>query len=243
MNQEKIGKFISQIRKEKNITQQELANKLNVTDRAVGNWENGRRMPDYSIIKDLCNELGITINELFAGEKIPDNQKEKQFDKTILNFFKINNDRKKIYKIILVFLSNLLVILIMYFGKIYLIKKGYLPDPNLRYALRYEHGKENLKGNVNYEKFESISMDFEIGANKYGYAVFKNPNKALKILKRDYAKGIKAIQKEFHLQTLNMFNFRLYGIFGWQLTTGTDEEKKEARFVSSFMDIYEDSFN
>ena len=72
MNQEKIGKFIAECRKEKNITQQELADKLNVTDRAIGNWENGRRMPDYSIIEKLCDELNININELFYAKKIDD---------------------------------------------------------------------------------------------------------------------------------------------------------------------------
>ena len=57
MNQEIIGKFIANLRKEKNMTQQELADKLGVTDRAVSNWENGRRLPDYSLLNDLCNIL------------------------------------------------------------------------------------------------------------------------------------------------------------------------------------------
>lgn len=70
MNQEKIGKFICELRKEKKLTQQELADKIGVTDRAISNWENGRRLPDYSIIKDLCKELGITINEFFVGERL-----------------------------------------------------------------------------------------------------------------------------------------------------------------------------
>ena len=70
MKQEKIGKFIAELRKEKNMTQQQLADKLNVTDRAIGNWENGRRLPDYSILNDLCNILDINVNELLNGEKI-----------------------------------------------------------------------------------------------------------------------------------------------------------------------------
>ena len=70
MDQEKIGKFIAYLRKENNMTQQELADRLNVTDRAVSNWENGRRLPDYSLLKELCDILSISINELFAGEKI-----------------------------------------------------------------------------------------------------------------------------------------------------------------------------
>ena len=94
MNQEIIGKFIAKCRKEKNMTQQELADKLGVTDRAVSHWENGRRLPDYSLVKELCEILSISINELFSGEKISnDDYKEKAED----NIEKLINDnyRKK----------------------------------------------------------------------------------------------------------------------------------------------------
>lgn len=70
MNQEKIGKFITKLRKEKNLTQQELAVKLGVTDRAVSNWENGRRLPDYSLLKPISDALEISVNELLIGEKV-----------------------------------------------------------------------------------------------------------------------------------------------------------------------------
>ena len=88
MNQEKIGKFILKLRKEKNMTQQELADKIGVTDRAISKWENGRGMPDLSLMKPLCEELGITINELISGEKLDkkeykekseENKKDKDF--------------------------------------------------------------------------------------------------------------------------------------------------------------------
>ena len=61
---------IRKYRKLKGMTQQELADKLGVTDRAISHWENGRRLPDYSLLKELCDTLSISINELFAGEKI-----------------------------------------------------------------------------------------------------------------------------------------------------------------------------
>ena len=90
MSQEKIGKFIAKCRKEKNMTQQELALKLDVTDRAISNWENGRRLPDYSIIEKLCNELDITINELFACEKISNKDYKEKSDKNVVNILKNN---------------------------------------------------------------------------------------------------------------------------------------------------------
>ena len=123
------------------------------------------------------------------------------------------------------------------------MKSGYIIDDNLKYSQIYITGESNIKGNVDINMFGKINIDFDIGANKYGYAVFKNPNKALKTLKKEYSKGIKLIQKEFNLLPLTNFNYRKYKNYGWQVTTGTDEEKEQASFVSSFMDIYENSFN
>ena len=70
MNQIKIGKFIAECRKKNNLTQMQLAEKLNITDRAISKWENGKGMPDSSIMLDLCNELKISVNELLCGELI-----------------------------------------------------------------------------------------------------------------------------------------------------------------------------
>ena len=70
MNQEKIGKFILKLRKDKKMTQQGLADKLNVTDRAVSHWENGRSIPDVALFKPICEIFGISVNELISGEKL-----------------------------------------------------------------------------------------------------------------------------------------------------------------------------
>ena len=78
MNQEKIGKFIAECRKEQNYTQAVLAEKLGITDRAISKWENGKSMPDASIMLELCDLLKISVNELLTGEHIAmDNYKEK----------------------------------------------------------------------------------------------------------------------------------------------------------------------
>ncbi|MBQ9013909.1 MAG: helix-turn-helix transcriptional regulator [Bacilli bacterium] len=70
MDQIKIGKFIAECRKKNNLTQMKLAEKLNITDRAISKWENGKAMPDSSIMLDLCNELNISVNDLLSGEII-----------------------------------------------------------------------------------------------------------------------------------------------------------------------------
>ena len=85
MNQEKIGKFILELRKEKNMTQQELADKIGVTDRAISKWENGRGMPDLTLMKPLCRELGITINDLLSGEKIDKKDYQEKLEENIIN--------------------------------------------------------------------------------------------------------------------------------------------------------------
>ena len=91
MDQVKIGKFIAKCRKEKNMTQAELAEKLNITDRAISKWETGKGMPDSSIMLDLCNELNITVNELLSGEMI----KMENYDrKAEENFIKLQKEKE-----------------------------------------------------------------------------------------------------------------------------------------------------
>lgn len=68
MNQENIGKFIAKLRKEKKLTQEQLAEKLGVTDKSISRWENGKTMPDYSVVQQLCEILEVTVVELLNGE-------------------------------------------------------------------------------------------------------------------------------------------------------------------------------
>ena len=82
MNQIEIGKFIAKCRKEKKLTQAQLAEKLNITDRAVSKWEMGKNMPDTSIMLELCEILGITVNELLSGEKI-DMENYEKYEKKV----------------------------------------------------------------------------------------------------------------------------------------------------------------
>lgn len=96
MNQEKIGKFIAKCRKDKKMTQSELAEKLGVTDKSIGNWENGRNMPDLSLFKPLCDELDITINDLMSGEIISKDKYQEKFEENIVNT--IDYSTKKINK-------------------------------------------------------------------------------------------------------------------------------------------------
>lgn len=112
MDQEKIGKFISKCRKEKNITQSELAEKLGVTDRSISNWETGKNMPDLSLFRPLCELLNISINELLSGEKINKEEYQSKFEENIINTISYSNkkieQKNKIIGLILLMFGVLL---------------------------------------------------------------------------------------------------------------------------------------
>lgn len=108
MNQEKIGKFICNCRKEKNMTQSELAEKIGVTEKSISNWENGRNMPDLSLFKPLCKELGISINDLMSGEKISNKEYQEKLEENIVNTIdytskKINDKNHLIAMLFIIF--------------------------------------------------------------------------------------------------------------------------------------------
>lgn len=109
MNQEKIGKFILKCRKEKKLTQIELAEKLGVTDKSISNWENGRNMPDLSLFKPLCEILDISINELISGEKLSKDKYQEKLEENIISTIDYTN-KKIIIK------NNIIGILFLTFG-------------------------------------------------------------------------------------------------------------------------------
>ena len=96
MNQIKIGKFIAEQRKKNNLTQMQLAEKLNITDRAISKWENGKAMPDSSIMLDLCNILKISVNELLSGEMISMENKNEKQEQLLLDMAKETEEKNKI---------------------------------------------------------------------------------------------------------------------------------------------------
>lgn len=95
MDQLKTGKFIAECRKKKNLTQLQLAEKLNITDRAVSKWENGRSLPDSSIMLELCSLLDITVNDLLSGEVIDVNDYNKELENNLIEMVKQKEENDK----------------------------------------------------------------------------------------------------------------------------------------------------
>ena len=104
MDQVKIGNFIKLKRKEKKITQSELAEKLNITDRAISKWENGICMPDSGTIPKLCEILNITINDLFSGKIVDMKNYDESVEKNLLDMVKQKeaNDKRMLHLEILI---------------------------------------------------------------------------------------------------------------------------------------------
>ena len=95
MDQIKIGRFISECRKKVNLTQMQLAEKLNITDRAISKWETGKSLPDSSIMLELCNVLKITVNDLLCGEKISMENSNKINEQLLLDMAKEVEQKNK----------------------------------------------------------------------------------------------------------------------------------------------------
>ncbi len=113
MNQEKIGKFIAKCRKEKSFTQSELADKLNISNKAISKWETGRGIPDASIMLELCTYLGITVNELLSGEKLEEGEYKEKANENIINIAKESEKNKKVKNKIIIVLTIIIIFSIL----------------------------------------------------------------------------------------------------------------------------------
>ena len=133
MNQEKIGKFIAELRKEKNMTQEQLAEKMGITNKSISRWENGKTMPDLSIITILAKELNVEVSELLNGRRMTKEELEKLRD-TINNIIEYSNKEKqdKSTKLNNYFIVGLICILIVILDKQFnllsYIFKNNIPD-------------------------------------------------------------------------------------------------------------------
>ncbi len=95
MDQIKTGKFIAECRKKENLTQMQLAEKLNITDKAVSKWECGKAMPDSSIMIELCDILKISVNDLLCGEKVTTDSGKKESEKILLEIIQQKEESDK----------------------------------------------------------------------------------------------------------------------------------------------------
>ncbi|MBE6858054.1 MAG: helix-turn-helix transcriptional regulator [Ruminococcus sp.] len=113
MNQIKTGKFIAQMRKEKGMTQRQLADELLISDKTVSKWETGKGMPEVSLMMPLCEVLGINVNELLTGERIPDESYKEKAEETMMDLMRNKKGRGKIIALMILILLLMLAPMII----------------------------------------------------------------------------------------------------------------------------------
>ena len=124
MEQQKIGKFIHDLRKEKELTQKQLADLVGVSDKTISKWETGRGIPDTAIMSELCNVLGISVNELLSGERLSKDNYNGKAEENMVNLLKdseLQKDKREWSKINIIL--NLLWIL-LFLGMIAILRMG-----------------------------------------------------------------------------------------------------------------------
>jgi transcriptional regulator with XRE-family HTH domain len=198
MNQEKIGKFIAKLRKDKNITQEELANKLGVNSRSVSRWENGKCMPDLSLLLPLSNELGTSINEMLAGEKIDEMTKEnsdKIINNSLENYIKIEKQKllKKVLIIIIIIIISIPILILSYNQS----RKDKWGDSvgtswSSLYTRYYSDKFFTALQNNNYDELEKILGPFNSCYNHESKEDYINKVKELQ------KAGVKFLDHEYH---------------------------------------------
>ena len=150
MDQIKIGKFIATLRKEQNLTQAELAMKLGVTDRAISKWENGRGLPDLSLVVTLSEVLDISINELLSGERIEKEHYQEKLEENIVQTIEYSKNEmkntRKIFSIILVVVFTIVFLL----GALFNIDVG-----------RMLRNEEVLFSTWGFDYFAPVNLDEE----------------------------------------------------------------------------------
>ena len=165
----KIGKYIAFKRKEQGLTQKQLAEKLNMSDKSVSKWERGICLPDVSVYLELCKILGISINEFLAGEDIPKETIEQKAEENIIQITKDNKNKQKYLKKIIRLLIVMLVVFI-FITSIFVYKKLIQPqnyiEPYLEKSTEMQTANmlSNHPGNIllfhyNSKKdFDSLTM-------------------------------------------------------------------------------------
>lgn len=118
----KIGKYIAGKRKDLGMTQKQLAEKLNMSDKSVSKWERGICLPDVSVYMELCEILGISINEFLAGEDIDAENVEKKSEDNIIQVTKDSKKKQKNLKSILAVVTTFAVIMVLVLGAVFVHK-------------------------------------------------------------------------------------------------------------------------
>ena len=232
MDQIKIGKFIAELRKEKKLTQEELAVLLGVSNKSVSRWENGKNLPDAALYQPLCHALGISLTELLSGECIAAENMTGRAEESLLSMLECA--KQKIRSVNKRFLTALAVCVLLAAGLFVTLDKTV-------FAPGAWH-----EGDVSqWQSFFPPKTAYRLALNDENKPVFVDPAKAIREARRDYAEAIRAVRKDNHLLPLPLCRlyYHPYGMFGWQTDTGDELLNAQCRRLSKFVGIYKNSFD
>ena len=185
MDQVKIGKFIAECRKRVNMTQAQLAEKLNITDRAVSKWETGRAMPDSSIMLELCSILKINVADLLCGEVVTVEDYKEKYEEALLLMVK-EKERSDRYLLMIEWIIGILSVLVLLIPaivasyvpferewvRVLVAISGFLPCfVGFFFALRIEqiagYYECGVCGHKYVPSYKAISFAMHIGRTRY----------------------------------------------------------------------------
>lgn len=218
----KIGKYIAFKRKEQGLTQKQLAEKLNMSDKSVSKWERGICLPDVSVYLELCKILDISINEFLAGEDIPKETIEQKAEENIIQITKDNKNKQKYLKKIIRLLIVMLVVFI-FITSIFIYKKLTQPqnyiEPYLEKSTEMQTANmlSNHPGNILLFHYNS-KKDFD----------------SLTMYLTQYQKGKKISDKEI----CTFYNNPSKGINTGNIALVVDYEASTLKIIDAFEDGY-----
>lgn len=217
MDQGKIGKFIAKLRKDKKMTQEELANKLGVNSRSVSRWENGKCMPDLSLLVPLSKELGMSVNDLLSGKKNDNDNCQEVFEENIVNIVsKVDKDKRKYkLKIACILLGIILILIPLIILSIGQFTKEY-PYPSFS-SLRIVN-----KANQFYKALQKNDIDKidKLMTNNVGDEMCWSPTGDFIQTKQDFLDNLKVLKTEKRVKytgfSIKQFYYIESGGKGWE---------------------------
>lgn len=222
MNSIKTGEFIAKLRKEKNLTQKELAEKLYVSDRAVSKWERGLSMPDISILEALGQYLDVSVSEILKGEKIKEMTKKKydEIVKDSIPFYQKKYFKNKFTKIII---GVITIITILYFLILCIGETNYgsvswkvfdseysIDVPSFSSKMHRKNSEKFLDALIKYD-YNTINEILTYDPYKFVY----DKDLAIDNLWKKFTNNLKSLQKAGVTFTNYKYTFFYHGGYGY----------------------------
>lgn len=229
MNHEKIGKFIQTRRKELNMTQEDLAEKLMLTRMCVARWEYGHGIPSTDNLLSLSKVLGVSVQEILMGVYISKNEIVEKSEESIEVVFRYT--KKQIQKIKMQSIILFIVFILIESATTIILNHPYYKNPEIFIDNEESIWNEKLPNHSSYET--TISIDNGV--------TFKNPNLAVNKATSDFSDVISLLQEEFDLPIFNEKNYKIYMEYIDLVDISNYIFKKQSIDFKYFLNIYRNS--